>query len=227
MRAKSEEGRAKREEERGERSPRSSLLAPRFILLALTSSLLAFPLFAQPGYTNHAGNVIAGFPVALTKTHVSLSEEVRGKSEEVGAKSEEVRGKSEEVSPDSSLPAPRSTLPALRSPLPAPRSTLPAPRSSLYSPRSSLYSLSIFPESEQRRIAADFGEPRLPVEVKRAVAGVEKAMARSRKRAEKGLCTKDESEAFCAKSQAALRTYLDKQVESGVITPAERKAIGK
>ena len=52
-------------------------------------------------------------------------------------------------------------------------------------------------------------------------------MARSRKRAEKGLCTKEESEAFCAKSQAALKGYLDKQVESGAITPAERKAIGK
>ena len=52
-------------------------------------------------------------------------------------------------------------------------------------------------------------------------------MERSRKRAEKGLCTKEESEAFCAKSQAALKGYLDKQVESGVITPAERKAIGK
>ena len=134
----------------------------------------------EGGYTNHAGNVIAGFPVALTATHVSLSEEGGGKSDE--------------VSPDSSLPAPRS---------------------SLYSPRSSLYSLSIFPESEQRRIAADFGEPRLPLEVKRAIAG-----------AEKGLCTKEESEAFCAKSQTALRTYLDKQVESGAITPAERKAIG-
>ena len=159
--------------------------------------LLALMLAVSNGYTNHAGNVIAGFPVALTKTHVSLSEEVRGKSEE--------------VSPDS--------------PLPAPRSTLPAPRSSLPPPRSSLYSLSIFPESEQRRIAADFGEPRLPVEVKRAIAGAEKAMARSRKRVEKGLCTKDESEAFCAKSQTALRNYLDKQVESGTITPAERKAI--
>ena len=135
------------------------------ILLALTFSLLAFPLFAQPGYTNHAGNVIAGFPVALTKTHVSWN--------------------------------------------------------------SSLYPLSIFPESEQRRIAADFGEPRLPLEVKRVIAGAEKAMARSRKRVEKGLCTKEESEAFCAKSSAALRTYLDKQVESGAITPAERKAIGK
>ena len=160
----------------------------------------------QQGYTNHAGNVIAGFPTALTPTQVTLSEEGRGKSLEGG-------GKSEEVSPDSSLPAPRSTLPA--------------PRSSLYSPRSSLYPLSIFPESEQRRIAADFGEPRLPVEVKRAIAGAEKAMARSRKRAEKGLCTKEECEAFCAKSQAALKGYLDKQVESGVITPAERKAVGR
>ena len=56
--------------------------------------------------------------------------------------------------------------------------------------------LSIFPESEQRRIASDAGQPRIPVAVKRAVAGAEKAMARSRKRAEKGLCTKEESDAF-------------------------------
>ena len=97
------------------------------------------------------------------------------------------------------------------------------------------YPLSIFPESEQRRIAADFvilqggGQVellRIPVAVKRAVAGAEKAMARSRRRAEKGLCTKDESEAFCSKSAAALRRYLDKQVKEGVITPAERKVIG-
>ena len=33
--------------------------------------------------------------------------------------------------------------------------------------------------------------------------------------------------ADCAKFSAALRTYLDKQVESGTITPAERKAIGE
>ena len=85
--------------------------------------------------------------------------------------------------------------------------------------------LSIFPESEQRRIASDAGQPRVPVAVKRAIAGVEKAMARSRKRAEKGLCTKEESEAFCAKSESALKTYLDKQVKEGVITPAERKAL--
>ena len=89
------------------------------------------------------------------------------------------------------------------------------------------YPLSIFPEQEQRRIAADFGQPRVPVAVKRAIAGAEKAMARSRKRAEKGLCTKEESDAFCAKSAAALKSYLDKQVEEGVLTPAERKALGR
>ena len=96
------------------------------------------------------------------------------------------------------------------------------------------YPLSIFPESERRRIAADFvilqggGQVellRIPVAVKRAVAGAEKAMARSRKRAEKGLCTKEESDDFCAKSEAALKSYLDKQVKDGVITAAERKAL--
>ena len=97
--------------------------------------------------------------------------------------------------------------------------------------------LSIFPESEQRRIAADFllrqgsgGQVsllRVPVAVKRAISGAEKAMARSRKRAEKGLCSKEESDAFCEKSEAALKSYLDKQVKEGVITPEERKAIGR
>ena len=60
---------------------------------------------------------------------------------------------------------------------------------------------------------------------KRAITGAEKAMARSRKRAEKGLCTKEESDDFCTKSEAALKTYLDKQVKEGTITPAERKAL--
>ena len=158
--------------------------------------LLTFALAArgEGGYTNHAGNVVAGWPVALTATQVSLSEEGRARREE---------GRAERVE-DSSLPVPRSNLPA---------------------PRSSLYPLSIFPESEQRRIAADFGEPRVPLAVKRAIAGAEKAMARSRKRAEKGLCTKEESEAFCAKSSVALKAYLDKQVESGTITPAERRGL--
>ena len=134
------------------------------ILLALFSSLLA-----QPGYTNHAGNVIAGYPTALTATTVTLGD----------------------------------------------------------APQGGTYPLSIFPESEQRRIAVDFGTPRLPQPVKRAIDGAEKAMARSRKRAEKGLCTKEECEAFCAKSQTALKAYLDRQVESGTITPAERRVLGR
>ena len=96
--------------------------------------------------------------------------------------------------------------------------------------------LSIFPGSEQRRIAADYvlGHPemgtaalRVPAAVKRAIAGAEKAMARSRKRAEKGLCTKEECDAFCEKSASALKSYLDKQVKEGVITPAERRALGQ
>ena len=87
--------------------------------------------------------------------------------------------------------------------------------------------LSIFPESEQRRIAADAGQPRVPVAVKRAIAGAEKAMARSRKRAEKGFCTKEESAAFCERSESALKSYLDKQVKEGVITTDERKALGR
>ena len=51
------------------------------------------------------------------------------------------------------------------------------------------------------------------------------ASSLSRARAEKGLCSQEERDAFCAKSESALRTYLDKQVESGTITPAERKAL--
>ena len=94
-------------------------------------------------------------------------------------------------------------------------------------PLTTTYPLSIFPEPEQRRIAADFGQPRVPDAVKRAIAGAEKAMARSRKRAEKGLCSKEASDAFCAESESALRSYLDKQVKEGVITPAERKALGR
>lgn len=97
--------------------------------------------------------------------------------------------------------------------------------------------LSIFPEFEQRRIAADFvlaqgggaqtSLLRVPLAVKRAVAGANNAMARSRKRAEKGFCTQEESDAFCKKSEAALKSFLDKQVEMGVITPAERKALDR
>ena len=164
-----------------------------FILPVVSISLFAASAFAEGGYTNHAGNVVAGWPVKLTQKEVTLVEGVATNGCQL-------------TTNGSSL----STTNA--------------------------YPLSIFPESEQRRIAADFllrqgsggqvGLLRVPVAVKRAVVGAEKAMARSRKRAEKGLCTKEESDDFCAKSAAALKSYLDKQVKEGVITPAERKAIG-
>ena len=118
--------------------------------------LCAFSAFAQPAYTNHAGNAIAGWPVKLTATHVSLSEGV--------------------VANDCPL------------------------TTNNYPLTTNDYPLSIFPKSEQRRIAADFllrqgshlcqgyggqaggqvGLLRIPVAVKRAIAGAEKAMARSR-----------------------------------------------
>ena len=146
------------------------------VVCVLSVVFVLSPLFARQGYTNHAGNVVAGWPVALSATQVTLGE---ARGPETGG----VR---------------RVSCP-----------------------------LSIFPESERRRIAADFGVPRVPVAVRRAIEGAEKAMARSRKRAEKGLCTQAESEAFCAKSKSALRGYLDRQVKAGAITPAERKALGR
>ena len=134
--------------------------------------------FAEPAYTNHAGNVALGVVIALDARTATISNAAE---------------------------------------------TVKLP-------------LSIFPESERRRIAADFvlrqggghvDQLRVPVAVKRAITGAERAMTRSRKRAEKGLCSKEESDAFCEKSAAALKSYLDKQVKEGVITPAERKAIGR
>ena len=162
---------------------------------------------AEPGYTNHAGNVVSGWPVKLTATQVVLAE--GGSPGRLGG-------------------TPRPTC------VDQPSTTNHQPPTTNYQ-LTTTYPLSIFPESERRRIAADFvlrqgggqvDRLRVPVAVKRAIAGAEKAMARSRKRAEKGLCTKEESEAFCAKSKAALKSYLDKQVKEGVITHAERKALG-
>ena len=160
--------------------------------------LYAFSAFAEGGYTNHAGNVVAGWPVKLTQKEVALAEGV-------------VTNGCQLSTNDCRLTTNDNNLSTFQ----------------LFNfSTTNTYPLSIFPEPEQRRIAADFGQPRVPVAVKRAITGAEKAMARSRKRAEKGLCTKEESDDFCAKSAAALKGYLDKQVKDGVITPAERKAIG-
>ena len=171
--------------------------------------LYAFSAFAEGGYTNHAGNVVAGWPVKLTQKEVTLAEGV-------------VTNGCQLSTNDCRLTTNDNNLSTFQ----------------LFNfSTTNTYPLSIFPESEQRRIAADFllrqgsggqvGLLRVPVAVKRAITGAEKAMARSRKRAEKGLCTKEESDDFCAKSAAALRSYLDKQVKDGVITPAERKALGR
>ena len=141
-----------------------------FLMLALVAR-------AEPGYTNHAGNVVSGWPVKLTATHVVLSD--GGSPGRLGG-------------------TPRPTC------VDQPSTTNHQPPTTNYQ-LTTTYPLSIFPESEQRRIAVDFGQPRVPVAVKRAIAGAEKAMARSRKRAEKGLCTKEESDASCANSAAALK----------------------
>ena len=164
------------------------------LLSLLSLPFIALSAHAEGGYTNHAGNVVAGWPVKLTAKQVTLSEHAPGS-----------QLSTTNAQPSASQPFNLST----------------------FQPSTATYPLSIFPESEQRRIAADFGQPRVPAAVRRAIAGAEKAMARSRKRAEKGLCTKEESDAFCAKSEAALRSYLDRQVQSGAITPAERKALGR
>ncbi len=163
------------------------------LLSLLSLPFIALSAHAEGSYTNHAGNVVAGWPVKLTATQVTLAERAAPAAR---------WGHRARPTADH-LPPATNQLPT------------------------ATYPLSIFPESEQRRIAADFGQPRVPVAVRRAIAGAEKAMARSRRRAEKGLCTQAESDAFCAKSAAALKRYLDKQVQSGVLTPAERKALGR
>lgn len=94
--------------------------------------------------------------------------------------------------------------------------------------------LSIFPEAERRRIAADYvaADPDasptallVPEPVRQAIAAGEKAIRRSRLRAEKGLCTREESDAFCAQTAAALSSWLDAQLEAGAILPSEREAL--
>jgi hypothetical protein len=85
--------------------------------------------------------------------------------------------------------------------------------------------LSIFPPSEQRRLAADYGTPILPAPIRRAIAGAQKAITRSRQRAAQGLCTPEESSTFITHTQSALTSYLDTQLASGAITPAEHQSI--
>jgi len=83
--------------------------------------------------------------------------------------------------------------------------------------------LSIFPVRERRRLGADAGSVRfVPRPIRDAVLGNEKAVSRSKRRAEKKLCTKEESEATCAASATALKRYLDREEKAGRLLPAER-----
>ena len=94
--------------------------------------------------------------------------------------------------------------------------------------------LSVFPETERRRIAADYvlGHPEagaaallVPLSVRRAVEADAKARRRACLRAEKKLCTEAERDDFCAKSAAALDAWLDDKVKTGEILPSERCAL--
>lgn len=94
--------------------------------------------------------------------------------------------------------------------------------------------LSVFPEMERRRIAADYvlGHPEagtgallVSADVRKAVDANDKALRRSRLRAKKGLCTQEESGEFRKKSSAALNAWLDDKVKRGDILPSERRAL--
>ena len=93
--------------------------------------------------------------------------------------------------------------------------------------------LSIFPETERRRLAADYvlAHPEagvsallVPEDVRRTVTGADHALRRARLRAAKGLCTQEESDFFCASARAALDAWLDEKQKAGEILPAERRA---
>ena len=89
------------------------------------------------------------------------------------------------------------------------------------------YPLSIFPDRERRRLAVDAGRPELPAEVAQAVDAHRKAVARSRRRAEKGLCSEAESDRFVAAARAAMDTYLTSQTEGGRLYGFESEWIRK
>lgn len=89
------------------------------------------------------------------------------------------------------------------------------------------YPLSIFPDHERRRLAVDAGRPELPAEVRQAMEGHRKAVARSRRRAEKGLCTEVDSERFVTTARTAMGDYLKSQTEGGRLYGFELEWIRK
>ena len=161
--------------------------------MLMTGTIVAMATVAradshQGGYTNHAGNVIAGWPVALTKTQVTL-----------GASGGET-------------PPPRKEAASRGGAVSA-------------APQGVTYPLSIFPQGERRRIAADFGEPILPRKVANAEAGVQREVRRALKRGEKGLIGKDEAEKNASDLRGAFGMYLDASARDGVITETEKRAV--
>jgi len=86
--------------------------------------------------------------------------------------------------------------------------------------------LSIFPQPELRRLAADCGSTRfVPEAVRRAVEGQDARLARAYARLSKDLITKDDYEAFRAKAADARKAYFDKAVETGLVTEKERRLL--
>lgn len=94
------------------------------------------------------------------------------------------------------------------------------------------YPLSIFPEGEQRRIAVDYATGsgdvsvlRIPADVRRTLKVFERSVARSEKRAQKKLCTEEESKALIEKTRDVRKAYLDKELKAGRITQSERSLL--
>jgi len=91
-----------------------------------------------------------------------------------------------------------------------------------------VYKLAIFPEGEKRRIAADAGSTQfVPANIRLALEGVNKAVRRSQQRAEKGHCTKEQSQAFCVREAERMKAYLDHEVAEGRLLPSERALLAK
>lgn len=94
--------------------------------------------------------------------------------------------------------------------------------------------LSIFPDPERRRLAADYltSHPdapptvlQLPDTILRPLDATIRSLRRSRLRASKGLCTQEESDTFCTRTTTALDTWLTQKEQSGSLLPSEHQAI--
>jgi len=94
--------------------------------------------------------------------------------------------------------------------------------------------LSVFPVLERRRLAADYvalhpeagtGMLQVPPDIRKAVECNAASVRRSQKRAAKELCSREQSDAYCAEARAALRRYLDRQEQSGRLLAAERRLL--